>query len=52
MNVKDSELIQWMCVGLLFGIALGTSTDHLGICMVVGELLGIAIGIYCEKKPK
>ncbi len=41
-NVK---LIIGLSIGLMFGVAIGVSTDNLGLGMGAGLLFGLAIGL-------
>ncbi len=40
----------YICLGLLFGVAIGSSINHLGICMIIGILFGIAYGMNNKDK--
>ena len=40
-----NESSQWICIALLFGVAIGSATNHLGLCMILSLSIGVIIGL-------
>ncbi|MBW3088143.1 hypothetical protein KIH77_05290 [Bifidobacterium sp. 82T24] len=41
-----------ICLGILFGVAVGMSTDNIAVWLPVGVTLGVCLGVVYDSRNK